>query len=93
MKPVAIALLITLLGVSSALAAPVSHASDVAPAGLTGPLEDVPSLVPVSVQAPYELAWEQRVQTFQLSFETKIQAQASAVGIDPVVTGSISAAR
>jgi hypothetical protein len=93
MKPAAVTLLITVLGASSAFAAPARHTSEVAPAGLTGPLEVVPSLAPVAVKAPYELAWEQRVEAFQLALESKIEAQVSAVGIDPVVTGSISAAR
>jgi hypothetical protein len=93
MRSAAIVLWVAFLGSSAAVAAPITPANDVAPAGLTGSLEGVPSLRPVSLRSPYELAWERRVQAFQLSFEAKTQAQTSAVDIDPVVTGSITAAR
>lgn len=94
MRPAAVPLLLgVVFAAAPAFADPPPAHGDAAPLGLTASLEGVPTFDPVSVQAPYALDWERRLQAFQLTFERKLVARAAAADIDPIETGSISAAR
>jgi len=82
---------LALLGASSPAIGdpPMSH-EDFAPIGLTASLDNVPTLVPVSVPEPYRLEWQSRLQDFEASFEAR-QAGQNRLDVDPIETGSISA--
>ena len=93
MRSIARILLAAIFGACWIIAVPAAQVTDFAPVGLTSSVEKVPTLNPISLSAPYRLAWEKRLQAFETTFEAKLAAQGTTIDIDPIETGSISAAR
>jgi len=95
MKHAAIVCCAVLVGLlaTPAFAGSLVPADDAAPVGLTASLEGVPTLKAVAPPTPYTLEWQQRLAAFQVAFEAQLPAGAVNSNLDPIETGSISAAR
>jgi hypothetical protein len=95
MRHAAIACCAVLVGLlaTPAFAGSLVLADDAAPIGLTASLEGVPTLKAVAPPTPYTLEWQQRLAALQLAIGAQLPASADSSNLDPIETGSISAAR